>query len=63
MTSDWLPAGTAVEAFNFEDFETGIASAPFTTEKTDLKIYNLAGQRIGKMQKGISIINGKKRLK
>ena len=58
-----LPAGTAVEAFNFEDFETGIASAPFTTEKTDLKIYNLAGQRIGKMQKGISIINGKKILK
>ena len=55
-----LPAGTVVEAFNFEDFETGLKD--FKNLK-DLKIYNLAGQRLGKMQKGINIINGKKILK
>ena len=55
-----LPAGTVVEAFNFEDFETGLKD--FKNLK-DLQIYNLAGQRLGKMQKGINIINGKKILK
>ena len=36
-----------------------VPNAPATEEQ----IYNLAGQRVGKMQKGINIVNGKKVLK
>ena len=32
-------------------------------KKEESSIYNLAGQRIQKMQKGINIVNGKKVLK
>lgn len=47
--------------FIFEDDADAIVS-PF--EKTEEgAIYNLAGQRISKMQKGINIVNGKKILK
>ena len=41
---------TSIEEINGEDMENGL-------------IYNLAGQRIQKMQKGINIVNGKKILK
>ena len=54
-------SGSGVKGFvlNFDDDATAIK------DLTDLKdsdglIYNLAGQRISKMQKGINIINGKK---
>ena len=60
-----LPAGTDVKAFYFlfpgED-PTGIANV----EKVQVEngaIYNVAGQRLQKMQKGINIVNGKKVLK
>ena len=45
--------------FNENDDPTGIAitSASPTEENT---IYNLAGQRVSKEQKGINIVNGKK---
>ena len=39
---------------------TGIASPLASPESGDLRIYNLAGQRLGKMQRGINIVGGKK---
>ena len=48
-------------AFDFEDDATGIVSSLGETEEG--AIFNLAGQRMNKMQKGINIINGKKILK
>ena len=61
-----IPAGKAyyqstsgVKAFYFgEDEATGIANVEKSVENG--AIYNLAGQRLQKMQKGINIINGKK---
>jgi len=54
--------GTEVKGFTFaEDGETGIVSPLGETEEG--VIYNLAGQRISKMQKGINIVGGKKVLK
>ena len=47
-------------AGDFEEDETAIESlAPANTE-SDGAIYNMAGQRISKLQKGINIVNGKK---
>ena len=61
-----LPAsqvGTDVKAFtfNFEDDATGIEN--LNVNLNEGAIYNLAGQRLQKMQKGINIVNGKKVLK
>ena len=44
---------------DFEDDATGISLTPALSEGEEA-IYNLAGQRINKMQKGINIVNGKK---
>ena len=55
----------AREFFLFEDDATGIESiqnSKFKIQNEDA-IYNLAGQRIQKMQRGINIVNGKKVLK
>ena len=50
---------TGIKAFFFTgDDATGIANVEKTVENG--AIYNLAGQRISKMQKGINIVNGKK---
>ena len=55
-------ASPGVKAFLFdEDGATGIANVEKTVENG--AIYNIAGQRLNKMQKGINIINGKKVLK
>ena len=48
--------------FIFDDDATGIEGVQEVQEAQGA-IYNLAGQRINKMQKGINIINGKKILK
>ena len=48
-------------AFGLEDDATGIQAIENAAENG--AIYNLAGQRINKMQKGINIVNGKKVLK
>ena len=69
-----VPAGKAyiqnasgVKAFYFAgDDATGINGATLNDKGqmiNDNAIYNLAGRRIGKMQKGINIVNGKKILK
>ena len=48
-------------AFEFDDEATGISLMEDGRSKMeDGTIYNLAGQRLGKMQKGINIVNGKK---
>ena len=62
------------EFFLFEDDATGIESIQNSSQSSGAggtkfiilnedAIYNLAGQRIQKMQKGINIVNGKKVLK
>ena len=51
-----------VKSYTFEeDDATGIETIESAVE--DGAIYNVAGQRVGKMQKGINIVNGKKILK
>ena len=44
---------------NFDDEATGIV-APTADTAGETTIYNLSGQRLNKMQKGINIVNGKK---
>lgn len=59
-----VEAGSGVKAFNviFGDDETGLKNIKDIKDSNDL-IYNLAGQRMNKAQKGVNIINGKKILK
>ena len=56
------PAGGEAKAFyGFDDDATGISNLKDSKDLKDSKvIYNLAGQRLQKMQKGINIVNGKK---
>ena len=49
--------------FDFGETPDGIVSPLGETEEGAGAIYNLAGQRLQKMQKGINIVNGKKILK
>ena len=64
-----LPASevpATVKAFNFvfeDEDATGIQTIDNGQQTTEGAIYNLAGQRLNKMQKGINIVNGKKILK
>ncbi len=60
----YLAAGSVAEgargfALIFDDDATGIVSTPGEIEEGTV-IYNLSGQRLNKMQKGINIVNGKK---
>ncbi len=57
-----LSAGVKGFTFVFDDDATGINDA-LRMKNEESSIYNLAGQRISKMQKGINIVNGKKILK
>ena len=54
--------GSNVKAFFFGDDATGLSDMSDQSYQCGV-IYNLAGQRIQKMQRGINIINGKKILK
>ena len=47
---------------NFDEDATGIKRTEATekTEATEGVIYNLQGQRLNGVQKGINIVNGKK---
>ncbi len=61
----YLPAASIpneVKSFTFvfEDTETGITETRTATRGEVEAIFNLAGQRLSKMQKGINIVNGKK---
>ena len=52
-----------VTAFNmiFDDDATGMESLINLNNHQNNKIYNLSGQRLQKLQKGINIVNGKKK--
>ena len=60
-----VDGGSGVKALSFdiEDDATGIESLTPALFEGDGAIYNIAGQRISKMQKGINIVNGKKVLR
>ncbi len=59
-----VPASGVKAFFLAEDDATAISETlGEKTAETDGAIYNLAGQRIQKMQRGVNIINGKKILK
>ncbi len=53
-------ADTEAVSYAGEETATGIASPKSSPKGKDLKIYNLAGQRLNKMQCGINIMNGRK---
>jgi hypothetical protein len=56
--------GPLVKALYFaEEDATGIANVNDNDNDNQAVIYNVAGQRVSKMQKGINIVNGKKILK
>jgi len=62
----YLNTDAEVRGFTFvfdDDDATGINSPLLTSPEEEGQVYNLAGQRISKLQKGINIINGKKVLK
>ena len=60
----YLNTGADVKGyvFDFDDDATGIENLNANVNLNEA-IYNLAGQRLSKMQKGINIVNGKKILK
>ncbi len=60
----YISSTAGVKAFYFEsDDATGIEETLSNSTLKGEYIYNLAGQRVSKMQKGINIVNGKKILK
>ena len=52
-------SSTGVKGYSLNDVVNGIKVVE-TTETESKAIYNLAGQRVSKMQKGIYVVNGKK---
>ena len=66
IPKDEIAAADAKDFFSmpgFDDDPTGINDLADKTGNERNEIYNLAGQRINKLQKGINIINGKKIMK
>ena len=59
--SEILPIGDG--ATGIENWTIGQLNSQTIVESSECQIYNLSGQRITKMQKGVNIINGKKILK
>ena len=51
----------SIKGFSFTDTTNGIKTVEATENESSV-IYNLAGQRVSKMQKGIYVVNGKKML-
>lgn len=50
--------GIGLNFGNMNEMITGVSSISETEERVEM--YNLAGQRIGKVRKGVNIVNGKK---
>ena len=59
LAAESVAEGARGFALMFEDDATGIV-APIGETEEETTIYNLSGQRLNKMQKGINIVNGKK---
>lgn len=55
--------GAGVKGFTFTNDATGIEKVNGQSSMVNGPIYNIVGQRLNKMQKGINIMNGKKILK
>ena len=55
-----IPNEVQAFTFVFEDDETGITETRTVTREEVESIFNLAGQRLNRTQKGINIVNGKK---
>lgn len=55
-----LTTGVKTLTFNFDEDATAIKAIDNGQLTTDGVIYNVAGQRLSKMQKGINIVNGRK---
>ncbi len=55
-----IPAGVKSFTFVFEDETTGITETRQATREEVESIFNLGGQRMSKVQRGINIVNGKK---
>ncbi len=53
-------SGVKALSFDLDDDATAIQTIDNGQQTTDGAIYNVAGQRLNKMQKGINIVNGKK---
>ena len=58
-----VPAEVKGFTFVFEDTDDGIRSLTPALSEGEGAIYNVAGQKLSKMQKGINIVNGKKIMK
>ena len=61
IATDQVNIGGGIKGFSlvFDDDPTGINLTPTLSEGEEA-IYNVAGQRLNKVQKGINIVNGKK---
>ncbi len=59
LAAESVAAGARGFALNFDDEATGIVTPSVDTER-ETTIYNLSGQRLNKVQKGINIVNGRK---
>ena len=55
-------SSTGVKGYSLNDVVNGIKAVE-ATETENKAIYNLAGQRVSKMQKGIYVVNGKKMIR
>lgn len=55
-----IPAGVKDFTLVFEDETTGITETRTATREEVEAIFNLAGQRMSRMHKGVNIVNGKK---
>jgi hypothetical protein len=55
-----IPAEVKSFTFVFEDETTGITETRQATREEVESIFNLGGQRMSKVQRGINIVNGKK---
>ena len=62
LPANVIPASSGAKAFTFRfiDPTTGIAETKTVSAEEAAAIFNLAGQRLQKMQKGINIVNGQK---
>ena len=55
-----IPAGVKAFIFMFNDEATGITETRTATRDEVESIFNLGGQRMSKMQRGVNIVKGKK---
>lgn len=58
-----VDSGVKAYVISLDDNATGISSPEFSIDDKNYRVYNLSGQLLQKIQKGINIINGKKIIK